>query len=321
MSARPQRAVPFREAAIDLAQLTRNVARLRELRPGSPVVVDVGANAWGHGLSIVVPALDELGVEAFVVGRLDEAAEVRALAADTPIISTQHSTDETFEVAAALAVTPALRSRVEYERSITAGVRSVVFVEDDGAGQPGFALDELSRAAEDATERGIVVLTTLARATVGPEAFGVSEHDSENDSETRFGPVLRLWAPVTATKRVDADEGVSYGHTYRTPAETTLTLVPLGYGDGLARAGSNRVSAVVDGVVRIIAGRIAMDAFMLDVGDTPTPILGSEAAVLGAADRGEPTAAQHARALGTHSAEITTHLTARVHRYATRQAS
>src|SRR5690606_2284234 len=46
-------------------------------------------------------------------------------------------------------------------------------------------------------------------------------------------------ARVVHTKRVPAGHGVSYGHTYHTTRETTLAVVPLGYGDGVPRAASN----------------------------------------------------------------------------------
>ena len=49
-------------------------------------------------------------------------------------------------------------------------------------------------------------------------------------------PAMTLRATLANVKRVRAGEGVSYGHTYTTDRETTLALVPLGYGDGVPRA-------------------------------------------------------------------------------------
>ena len=48
-------------------------------------------------------------------------------------------------------------------------------------------------------------------------------------------PAMRVSARVLLTKRVGAEQGVSYGHTYHTTRETTLALVPLGYADGVPR--------------------------------------------------------------------------------------
>jgi alanine racemase len=309
---------PFREASIDLDVLAANVAHFRELTEGAPLFVDVGADAWGHGLDVVVPALTELGAQALVVARLDEAERVRALAPEPLIVTTQHAQGDDFARAAALGVAPLVRSLGEYERAADGGVTGVLLAEETGEGLPGLSPAELDDARADAALRGIAAIVDSAFPVVGAELFGVSEDDS--DTAPDFHPVLRLWAPLTATKRVGAGEGVSYGYTYRTAAETVLGLVTLGYGDGLSRAAGNRVEASVSGARHAIAGRVAMDAFMLDLGDVPAPPLGTEVTVLGDARRGEPTAFQHGRALGTHSAEVTTRLSARPRRSATGQS-
>lgn len=310
----PRRATPFRDVEIDLAQLARNVARFRELNEGRALVVDVGANAWGHGSHVVIPALVELGVQGFIVARLDEAELVRELAADTVIVTTQHSAEETFERAVELNVAPAVRSFAELERCLAARVPAVVLVEDSGDGVEAFGHEELRRAADEAANRGVNVLPADTWARTGAELLGVSERDSVR-GPSGLHPVLRLWGPVAATKRVGADEGVSYGYTYRTAGKTTLALVTLGYADGLSRSGSNRVAAVVDGAVHTVAGRVAMDAFMVDLGDVAAPALGTEATVVGDARRGEPTAQDQGRLLGMTGAEFTTRLTARPRRY------
>jgi alanine racemase len=311
--------VPFRQAEIDLDQLADNLSRLRRGVGSHSVFVDVGANAWGHGLDIVVPALAALGVSGLVVARSVEAERVRALAPDTLIITTQHAADESFADAAALGVAPLLRSRAELERCLTADVKAVVLAEDTGSGLPGFRSDELAAARGDAEAGGLSVHALSALAILGAELFGVSE-EAEGLLHG-LSPVLRLWAPVAATKRVRKDVGVSYGYTYRTATDSTLALVTLGYADGLSRAGGNRMPVGLEGTTRPAAGRLAMDALMLDLGDLPAPVLGAEATILGDARRGEPTAADHARALGMHSAEVTTRLTARPLRYARRRQS
>ncbi len=56
-------------------------------------------------------------------------------------------------------------------------------------------------------------------------------------------PAMTLRATLANVKRVRAGEGVSYGHTYTTDRETTLALVPLGYGDGVPRHASNTGTA------------------------------------------------------------------------------
>ncbi|WP_435193268.1 alanine racemase [Streptomyces sp. NRRL F-5630] len=126
-------------------------------------------------------------------------------------------------------------------------------------------------------------------------------------------PVMRLVAPLALVKRVPGGHGVSYGHLYVTPGDTTLGLVPLGYGDGVPRHASGAGPVLVNGKWHTVAGRIAMDQFVVDLGgDTPAP--GSEAVLFGAGDQGEPSAEDWARAADTIVYEIVTRVGGRVPR-------
>jgi alanine racemase len=80
---------------------------------------------------------------------------------------------------------------------------------------------------------------------------------------------MTLRARVALAKRVPAGEGVSYGHAWTTPRETTLALVPVGYADGVPRALNRhgRMRVLVDGVLRPVVGRVCMDQVMVDCGD------------------------------------------------------
>jgi alanine racemase len=62
-----------------------------------------------------------------------------------------------------------------------------------------------------------------------------------------------------------------------------------------------------------VAGRVAMDQFVVDLGGD-TPAIGEEVLGFGNGDRGEPTAEDWARAAGTISYEIVTRIGARVPR-------
>lgn len=126
-------------------------------------------------------------------------------------------------------------------------------------------------------------------------------------------PAMTLTARVALVKRVPAGQGVSYGWTYRTGAATTLALVPVGYADGIPRQASNRAEVLLRGGRRRIAGRVAMDQFVLDCGDDPVEI-GDEVTIFGSGRGGEPTAAEFGRACDTIGYEIVTRIGARVPR-------
>jgi alanine racemase len=140
-------------------------------------------------------------------------------------------------------------------------------------------------------------------------------------AELGLRPAMTLSAALSLVKHVPAGQGVSYGHTYRTPGETTLGLVPLGYADGVPRHASGTAPVLAAGKWRTVAGRVAMDQFVIDLGgDTASP--GDEVVLFGPGDRGEPTAEDWARAAGTISYEIVTRISARVSRvYTNTQAS
>jgi len=126
-------------------------------------------------------------------------------------------------------------------------------------------------------------------------------------------PAMTLRGTVALTKRVPADYGVSYGLTYRTAAETTLALVPLGYADGIPRAASSAGEVWLGGKRRRIAGRVAMDQFVVDCGDDPV-LAGEPVIIFGPGDEGEPTADDWAAACGTIGYEIVTRIGPRVPR-------
>ncbi|GEB48780.1 alanine racemase [Streptomyces cacaoi] len=131
--------------------------------------------------------------------------------------------------------------------------------------------------------------------------------------ELGLRPAMTLSASLALVKRVPRDHGVSYGHTYRTPGETTLGLVPAGYGDGLPRHASGCGPVLVAGKWRTVAGRIAMDQFVVDLGGDHAEA-GDRAVLLGPGDEGEPTAEDWARAVGTIGYEIVTRIGPRVPR-------
>ncbi|MFC8534812.1 alanine racemase [Streptomyces sp. NPDC057249] len=148
----------------------------------------------------------------------------------------------------------------------------------------------------------------------GIAMYGISP-SPELGTPADFGlrPVMTLAASVALVKRVPAGHGISYGHHYTTPRETTLALVPLGYADGIPRHASGRGPVLVGGVRRTVAGRVAMDQFVVDL-DGDEVAAGSEAVLFGPGDRGEPSAEDWAEAAGTIGYEIVTRIGARVER-------
>ncbi|RSN52425.1 alanine racemase [Streptomyces sp. WAC 04229] len=148
----------------------------------------------------------------------------------------------------------------------------------------------------------------------GIAMYGVSPSpEIGTPADLGLRPVMTLTAALALVKQVPGGHGVSYGHHYTTPGDTTLGLVPLGYADGIPRHASSLGPVLVDGKWRTVAGRIAMDQFVVDLGGD-RPEAGAEAVLFGPGDRGEPTAEDWAQAAGTIGYEIVTRIGSRVPR-------
>ncbi|HEU0103581.1 MAG TPA: alanine racemase [Mycobacteriales bacterium] len=134
-------------------------------------------------------------------------------------------------------------------------------------------------------------------------------------SPADFGlrPAMTLASTVALAKRVPAGAGVSYLHRYTADRDSTLALVPLGYADGVPRAGTNTLPVQLRGRRRSIAGTVCMDQFLVDVGDDEVAA-GDEVLLFGPGDHGEPTAQEWADVLGTIDYEIVTRVGTRVPR-------
>lgn len=151
----------------------------------------------------------------------------------------------------------------------------------------------------------------MVRCGIG--LYGISPFEGPHAGADHLRPAMTLRARVALTKRVPAGHGVSYGLTYRTRAETTLALVPLGYADGIPRHAGPQVRVLLGGRQRPVAGRIAMDQFVIDCGDDEV-CAGDGVLVFGPGNAGEPTAVNWADACGTISYEIVTRISPRVPR-------
>ncbi|MBA3309665.1 MAG: alanine racemase [Nocardioidaceae bacterium] len=146
----------------------------------------------------------------------------------------------------------------------------------------------------------------------GIAIYGVSPF-ADGTSPVPIRPAMTLHGRLALVKRVNPGQGVSYGHTYVTERETTLALVPIGYGDGIPRHGSNRGPVLLNGRQYLVAGRVSMDQFVVDIGEA-SAAAGDAVVVFGDSDRGEPTAHDWAQAADTIGYEIVTRVGSRVPR-------
>lgn len=148
---------------------------------------------------------------------------------------------------------------------------------------------------------------------IGIGIYGLSPFADRSSGELGLRPAMTLRASVAAVRRVPAGTGVSYGYDHRTERDTTLALIPLGYADGVPRQASGAGPVCVNGHAARVAGRIAMDQFVVDMGDAPVAV-GDEAVLFGDPSLGMPSATDWADAAGTINYEIVTRIGPRVPR-------
>lgn len=155
--------------------------------------------------------------------------------------------------------------------------------------------------------------TRLDAVRIGIGLYGLSPFDDRSSAELGLRPAMTLRGAVAAVRRVPAGSGVSYGYEHRTNRDTTLALVPFGYADGIPRQASRRGPVTINGRRFTVAGRVAMDQFVVDVGDTHVAV-GDEVVVFGDPTLGVPAATEWANAAGTINYDIVTRIGNRVPR-------
>ena len=133
------------------------------------------------------------------------------------------------------------------------------------------------------------------------------------EAELGLRPVMTLKARLVTVKPVPAGTGVSYAHAYHTANDTEVALVPMGYADGVPRAGSGVLPVRVGDATLPVAGRVCMDQFVVDLHGNPAEA-GDVVVLFGDGGAGHPTATQWAQASGTIGYEIVTRIGPRVPR-------
>jgi len=107
---------------------------------------------------------------------------------------------------------------------------------------------------------------------------------------------------------------VGYGGTWIAPRESVIATLPVGYGDGWARAYSPGAEALVKGRRVPLVGTVAMDAVMADVTEIEGVGLGDEFVLLGRQGSESITADELARLRNTIPWEVVTSMSFRLPR-------
>ncbi|MBU1881938.1 alanine racemase [bacterium] len=147
--------------------------------------------------------------------------------------------------------------------------------------------------------------------------LGISLYGCQPAEETKvpipLEPVMSLVSEVVYFKRVPQGTPISYGCTWKAAKETTIATVPIGYGDGYARALSNRGEVLIRGKRYPVVGTVCMDQIMINCGDDHVEA-GDPVALIGKQGNQRISAEEIAKLLHTIPYEVTTQINTRVPR-------
>jgi len=317
--------LPVAHAALDGGADWLGVADLDEALAVRHAGIDAPLLAWLHGATPDFRTAAEARIDVGVSTRaqLEAAADAGAtvhLKLDTGLSRNGFAPAETAEVFARAA---------ELERAGRLRVRGLMsHLSGTSRGDDAAQRDVFERAVDAAHAAGLHpelrhIASSLAALTeadarfdlvrIGIAMYGLSPADQLDATVLGLRPAMQLASEVVAVRRVPHGTGVSYGFTHRVDGDTTLALVPLGYADGVPRAASGRFVVDVAGHRCAQVGRIAMDQFLVDVGDHPVAV-GDPVTVWGDPMTGAPGADELAASIGTIGYELVTRVGPRVTR-------
>ncbi len=156
----------------------------------------------------------------------------------------------------------------------------------------------------------------------GIASYGISPApEVVTSAELGLVPAMTARARLALVKRLPRGASVSYGHTWTAQRDTTVGLVPVGYGDGVPRHASSTAQVLVGGRRADVAGRVCMDQLVVDLGPGSTAEDGDVAVLFGTGADGAPTAQDWAEACGTIAYEIVTRIGGQAGRWQRRHVS
>ncbi len=145
-------------------------------------------------------------------------------------------------------------------------------------------------------------------AVYGMDPFG------KDPAEQGLMPALDLSSYVAQLKLCKAGESVGYGRRFISKNDTTIAVLPIGYGDGVRRALTNNFDVLIDGQRYPVVGTVSMDSITVDVGASTSIAVGDEAILIGTQGVESILAEEWAEKLDTVNYEVTCGISARVPR-------
>lgn len=107
----------------------------------------------------------------------------------------------------------------------------------------------------------------LVRAGIGLYGLMPELPKCSKNANLQLKQIISLKGRITRIHTMEANEGISYGHTFVAGKSIKVATVPIGYADGVPRALSNKIYGLIEGKKVKQIGNITMDQMMFDITD------------------------------------------------------
>jgi len=182
------------------------------------------------------------------------------------------------------------------------------FVEQMRRRYPGLVVHAANSAATLRTARSHFDLVRCGIAIYGCDPANADPRARGLD------PALELTSYIAAVKPAEPGDSVGYGRRFTPERPTWIATAPIGYADGIRRAFTNNLEALVRGARYPLVGTVSMDNIALDLGPEPSAQLGDVVTIIGTDSEQRQTAEELARRIDTINYEIVCGISKRVPR-------
>lgn len=141
--------------------------------------------------------------------------------------------------------------------------------------------------------------------------FGAGLVGIDPSNTTPLCAAGRLTAPIVHSSTLRAGTSVGYNSTYTTPRATRISIIPVGYADGIPREIPPEAGVAIEGRRFAIIGQVSMDQIIVDTGEHYFA-RGTPATIFGPPGEAAPTIHDWARWGGSVPQTIVTGLGARI---------
>ncbi len=115
----------------------------------------------------------------------------------------------------------------------------------------------------------------------GLSLYGASPFAMHSAASLGLKPVMTLHTRLIAVKTLKQGASIGYGARFVCPADMTVGIMAIGYGDGYPRSARDGTPVLVDGVLCPLIGRVSMDMAVVDLSLCPHAAIGAKVTLWG----------------------------------------